>query len=109
MTYDLTLVSLFELERPQQPGMKNDDLIYIKRSVQVWGVTVDNQVILEGEAEHLWKKRAPDAEGYFTLKNYKAPNLAITVISSGGLEITGNTILSELFIDYLIWFFTYSG
>ena len=96
--YDFVSGSIFELDRPQQPGIKNDDLIYIERSNQVWGVTIDNQVILEelqeGKAEQLWKKGAPDAEGYFTLKNSKVPNLALTVISSGGLEITGNTILS---------------
>ena len=59
----------------------------------VWGITNDSKVILENfeedKDEQLWKKGEPNAEGYFTLENYKVSKF-ITASSSTTLELKGN-------------------
>ena len=59
----------------------------------VWGITNDSKVILEnfeeGKDEQLWKKGELNAEGYFTLENYKVSKF-ITASSSTSLELKGN-------------------
>ena len=59
----------------------------------VWGITNDSKVILENfeedKDEQLWKKGEPNAEGYFTLENYKVSKF-ITASSSTSLELKGN-------------------
>jgi hypothetical protein len=59
----------------------------------VWGITNDSKVILENfeedKDEQLWKKGEPNAEGYFTLENYKVSKF-ITASSSNSLELKGN-------------------
>ena len=73
-----------------------DDLIYIEKmsNSKVLGTTDDNKVILEDfdedKAEQLWKRGMPNAEGYFTLENYKVPKVMTTGITTTGLEIKGN-------------------
>ena len=53
----------------------------------------DNLVILqdfeEDKAEQLWKKGEPNAEGYFTLENFKVSKF-MTATSSTSLELKGN-------------------
>ena len=77
----------------------NDDLIHIENisKTKVLATASDGQVILEdleeGKAEQLWKKGKPDAEGYFTLTNYKVPKI-MTAISLSVLQMKGNIILS---------------
>jgi len=69
-----------------------DDLVYIENvsKQRVLGTTSDGKVISEdieeGKIEQLWKKGEPNAEGYFTLENYKVP-MVLTAISSKILEI----------------------
>ena len=76
----------------------NDDLIYIENisKKKVLGTKSDGKVILEDfkkdQAEQLWKKGEPDAEGYYTLENSNMGKF-MTAISEGGLEITGNMTL----------------
>ena len=71
------------------------NFIYIENILtkKVFGTTSDGKVIWEdyeeGKAQQLWKKGEPNAEGYFTLENYKVPKV-ITAISESGLEIKGN-------------------
>ena len=71
-----------------------DDLIYIENTskAKVLGSTSDGKVIeevkVEGKAEQLWKKGKPDAEGYFTLRNFGEPKV-LTAISESSLEIKG--------------------
>ena len=54
-----------------------EDLIFIGNTnkAKVWGTTNDGEVILENFEEdkdgQLWKKGELNAEGYFTLENYK--------------------------------------
>ena len=83
------------------PDMKwnfkpKDDLIYIEKmsNSKVLGTADDNKVILEDfeedKAEQLWKRGMPNAEGYFTLENYKVPKVMTTGITVTGLEIKGN-------------------
>ena len=71
------------------------NLIYIQNILteKVLGATNDGQVIREkyeeGKAQQLWKKGDPNAEGYFTLKNFKELML-MTAISTSVLQIKGN-------------------
>ena len=73
------------------------ELIYIENSSEgkVLEALCNGNVILknfeEDKFEQLWKKGEPNAEGYFTLENYKLPKL-MTGISSNGLEIKGNLL-----------------
>ena len=72
-----------------------EELIYVENinETKVWGTTNDGKVILEifeeDKAEQLWKKGEPNAEGYFTLENYKASKV-LTATSSTSLELKGN-------------------
>ena len=81
-----------------------DDLIYIENSSErkVLEVLRYGSVILknfkEDKAEQLWKKGEPNAEGYFTLENYKVPKVLTAIASVGqgpaeSLEIKGNITL----------------
>jgi hypothetical protein len=62
----------------------------------VWGTTNGSKVILENfegdKNEQLWKKGDPNAEGYFTLENYKTSKF-LTAASSTSLELKGNITL----------------
>ena len=62
----------------------------------VWGITNDSKVILENFEEdkdgQLWKKGEPNAEGYFTLENYKVSKF-VTAVSSTSLELKGKITL----------------
>ena len=77
----------------------NADLIYIQNinKSKVLSTTNDNKVILynfeQGNAVQVWKKGEPNAEGYFTLENYKAKFL--TAASTNNLEVVtkGNKTL----------------
>ena len=86
-----------------------EDYFYIVNieTNMVLGATSDGDVIIEDfeedKAEQLWKKGEPknfasevfgepDAEGYFTLENYKEPKF-MTAISESCLEIIGNITL----------------
>ena len=59
----------------------------------VWGITNDSKVILENfeenKDEQLWKKGEPNAEGYFTLENYKLSKF-LSASTSTSLELKGN-------------------
>ena len=44
----------------------------------------------EGKAKQLWKIGKPNAEGYFTLENYKVSKV-MTATSSTSLKLKGNT------------------
>ena len=74
---------------------QEEDLICIENinKTKVWGTTNDNKVILEnfeeGKDGQLWKKGEPDAEGYFTLENYKVSKF-LTAASLTSLELKGN-------------------
>ena len=76
-----------------------DDLIYINNTskAKVLETMSDGKVIpedfKEGKAEQLWVKGEPNAEGYFTLENYKVAKFMTYVISSSSLEIKGNMTL----------------
>ena len=74
------------------------------------GATSDGKVDLEdfeeGKAHQLWKKGEPknfasevfgepDAEGYFTLENFKEPKF-MTAINESCLEIRGNISLRRI-------------
>ena len=63
---------------------------------KVWGTTNDSKVILENFEEEkdgqLWKKGEPNAEGYFTLENYKVSKF-VTAASSTSLKLKGNITL----------------
>ena len=63
---------------------------------KVLGTKNKSKVILEKFEEdkhgHLWKKGEPNAEGYFTLKNYKVSKV-MTATSSTRLELKGNITL----------------
>ena len=65
----------------------------------VWGITNDSKVILENfeeeKGEQLWKKGEPNAEGYFTLENYKVSKF-ITASSSTSLELKGNNVTFKM-------------
>ena len=69
-------------------------LIYIENSskAKVLGSTSEGKVIeevkVQGKAEQLWIKGAPNAEGYFTLQNSGEPKV-LTAISESSLEIKG--------------------
>ena len=71
---------------------KDDDLIYIENTSKkkFLQATSDGKVIYEDfvryKAEQLWKKREPDAEGYFILEN-SGVSKVLTAISESGLEI----------------------
>ena len=95
----------------------NDDLIHIENisKTKVLATARDGQVILEDleedKAEQLWKKGEPkdfasevfgepDAEGYFTLENYKEPKF-MTAISESCLEIRGNITLRRIPTSYI--------
>ena len=79
-------------------GVPKEELTYVENinETKVWGTTNDGKVILEifeeDKAEQLWKKGEPNAEGYFTLENYKASKV-ITATSSTSLELKGNITL----------------
>jgi len=74
-----------------------NDLIYIENTLtkKVLGSTNDGKVSLEdyeeGNADQLWKKGEPDAEGYLTLQNSGEPKvltpIVLTAISESSLEI----------------------
>ena len=74
-------------------------MIYIENisKTKVLEATDDDKVILEDfeedKAEQLWKKGEPNAEGYFTLENYKVSKL-VTAASSTSLELKGKITLS---------------
>ena len=61
---------------------------------KVWGSNYDSKVILEKFEEdkfgQLWKKGKTNAEGYFTLENYKVSKV-MTATSSTSLKLKGNT------------------
>ena len=84
-------------------GIPKKELIYVENinETKVLGTTNDGKVILEifeeDKAEQLWKKGEPNAEGYFTLENFKFPKL-MTGISSSGLEIKGNLTLRWIYL-----------
>ena len=74
-----------------------DDLIYIEnisktKTLQAlsWGVYLRD--FKEEEAEQLWKKGEPNAEGYFILENSSVPKV-LTATSSSDLKIQGNMTL----------------
>ena len=77
-----------------------DDLIYIENIsnakflgiTDYVGITDYGKVIQEDIAEQLWKKGAPDADGFFTLEDSNVPKV-LTAISSSGFEIKGNITL----------------
>ena len=58
---------------------------------QPWG-TVPLYDFEEDQAEHLWKKGEPNAEGYFILENFSVPKV-LTASSSSDLRIQGNITL----------------
>ena len=62
----------------------------------VWGTTNAGKVILENMEKdkdgQLWKKGEPNAQGYFTLENYKVSKF-VTATSSTSLELKGNITL----------------
>ena len=73
-------------------------MIYVENisKTNVLQTTNDGKVILkdleEDNAEQLWIKGVPNAEGYFTLENSEVPKV-FTAISGGAsscLEIKGN-------------------
>ena len=70
-------------------------LIFIENinKTKVLGTKNKNKVILEKfeEDKHgqLWKKGEPNAEGYFTLENFKVSKF-MTATSSTSLELKGN-------------------
>ena len=75
-----------------------DDLIYIENisktktlQAQCYGA-VFLYDFEEDQAEHLWKKGEPNAEGYFILENSSVPKV-LTASSSSDLEIQGNITL----------------
>ena len=78
----------------------NADLIYIQNinKSKVWAATNNNKLILEyfeqGKALQVWKKGEPNAEGYFTLENYKVSKF-LTAASTNNLELVtkGNKTL----------------
>ena len=75
--------------------VRKEDLICIENinKNKIWGTTNDGKVILEnfeeGKDGQLWKKGDPDAEGYFTLENYKVSKF-LTAASLTSLELKGN-------------------
>ena len=88
---------LYGFDSEDEWNFKNkDDLIYIENisKTKVLEATDDDKVILEDfekdKAEQLWKRGAPNAEGYFTIENYKVPKVMTTGITTTGLEIKGN-------------------
>ena len=70
-------------------------MIYIENTskTKVLGTNHEGQVILEeiavGKAEQLWKKGERNAEGFFTLENFKVPKV-MTAVSPDSLEVKGN-------------------
>ena len=70
-------------------------LIYIENinKTKVLGTKNNSKVILknfeENKPEQLWKKGEPNAEGYFTLENFKVSKF-MTATSSTSLELKGN-------------------
>ena len=75
-----------------------DDLIYIENisktktlQAQSYGA-VHLYDYEEDQAEHLWKKGEPNAEGYFILENSSVPKV-LTATSSSDLKIQGNMTL----------------
>ena len=78
------------------------DLIFIENNMifieninktKVWGTTNDGKVIEENFEDNkdgqLWKKGELNAEGYFTLENYKVSKF-LTAPSLTSLELKGN-------------------
>ena len=78
-----------------------DDFIHIENvsKARVLGTTSDGKVtpedFEEGKAEQFWKKGETNAEGYFTLENYKVP-MVLTAISSSILEIKGKITMKKM-------------
>ena len=76
----------------------NESLIFIGNinKTMVWGISNDSKVILEILKKDVlgqsWKKGEPDAEGWFTLENYKVSKF-VTAASSTSLELKGNIAL----------------
>ena len=72
-------------------------------------VIQEQEVIIEGKADQLWKKRKPYVEGYFTLENSRVPKV-ITAIYKSGLEIKGNItlrwILLVVYLPDMSFFYT---
>ena len=72
-----------------------DDYFYIENisKKKVLGAKSHGEVILEdfeeGKAEQLWKKGERNAEGFFTLENFKVPKV-MTAVSPDSLEVKGN-------------------
>ena len=75
-----------------------DDLIYIENISKTKTLQAESweEVVLkdfeEDEAEQLWKKGEPNAEGYFTLESSSVPKV-LTATSSNDLKVQGNIIL----------------
>ena len=75
--------------------IRNDGLLRIENinKTKVLEATNDSKVILENfkkdRHRQLWKKGEPNAEGYFTLENYKVPKV-MTATSSTSLELKGS-------------------
>ena len=71
------------------------NLIFIENisKAQFLGSTIDGKVILEdyqrNKHEQVWKKGEPNAEGYFTLSNFKVSKV-MTATSSTSLELKGD-------------------
>ena len=71
------------------------NLIFIENisKAQFLGSTIDGKVILEdyqrNKHEQVWKKGEPNAEGYFTLSNFKVSKV-MTATSSTILELKGD-------------------
>ena len=84
-----------------------DDLIYIKnisktKTLQAYSnryAWLSNSE--EDQAEQLWKKGDPNAEGYFILENSSVPKV-LTATSSSDLKIQGNITLRLINITNLI-------
>ena len=79
-----------------------DELIYIENDSynKVFGTSNGAKVIEveyeEGKTEQLWKIGKPNAEGYFTLENYKVPKLLTATVNEYSLRIEGNFQLESI-------------
>ena len=84
-----------------------DDLIYIKninskdcnfQNFNVLEVTfggiVTEKCWRENKAEQLWKKGAPNQEGYFTLENSKVSKV-MTAINTELIQVKGNLYMDS--------------
>ena len=83
-----------------------DDLIYIENKLEdpdifcfnVLEVTIGGYVTekcwRENKAEQLWKKGAPNQEGYFTLENSKVSKV-MTAINTELIQVKGNLYMDS--------------